>query len=113
MLHGSEPSDGEGYFHQPTVPVDVPDEVRIMNEGPFGPVAMLRPFATPDQAIEQANRLPFGLAAYVFTRNLASAIRPYDGIDSGMIGVNTIGPVDGRRAVWRRQGVGTRAGGRA
>ena len=90
-LHGGESLDGEGYFHQPTVLVDVPDEARIMQEEPFGPVAMLRAFTTPDEAIEQANRLPFGLAAYVFTRNLGTAMRASDGIESGMVGVNTIG----------------------
>ena len=57
-LHGGEAIDGKGYFHQPTVLVDVPEEARIMNEEPFGPVATLRPFATVDEAIEQANRLP-------------------------------------------------------
>lgn len=90
-LHGGERIGGKGYFHQPTILVDVPDEARIMNEEPFGPVAMLRPFATIDEAIEQANRLPFGLAAYVFTRNLGTAMRASDGIEAGMVGVNSIG----------------------
>ncbi|MGL3820663.1 NAD-dependent succinate-semialdehyde dehydrogenase [Sphingopyxis sp. R3-92] len=90
-LHGGEAIDGKGYFHQPTVLVDVPEEARIMNEEPFGPVAMLRPFTTIDEAIELANRLPFGLAAYVFTRNLGTAMRASDGIESGMVGVNTVG----------------------
>lgn len=90
-LHGGELIAGKGYFHQPTVLADVPDDARIMNEEPFGPVATMRPFATIDEAIEQANRLPYGLAAYVFTQNLGTAMRVSDAIESGMVGVNTLG----------------------
>ncbi|MBU0826168.1 MAG: NAD-dependent succinate-semialdehyde dehydrogenase [Alphaproteobacteria bacterium] len=90
-LHGGKRVDGKGYFHQPTVLADVPETARIMNEEPFGPVALLRPFAKVDEAIEQANRLPFGLAAYVFTQNLGTAMRASDAIEAGMVGVNTVG----------------------
>src|SRR5262249_46597323 len=61
-------SDG-GFFFRPTVLADVPTTARVMNEEPFGPIALMRPFKTLDEAIEQANRLPYGLAAFCFTEN--------------------------------------------
>lgn len=61
-----------------------------MNDEPFGPVALARPFATLDEAIEQANRLPFGLAAYAFTENGRRALVLGDAIETGMLGINTL-----------------------
>ena len=78
-----------GFFFRPTVLADVPLEARVMNEEPFGPIALMRPFKTFDDAIEQANRLPFGLAAYCFTENGRRALLLGDAIESGMIGINT------------------------
>jgi len=78
-----------GFFFRPTVLADVPIEARVMNEEPFGPIALMRPFKTFDEAIEQANRLPFGLAAYCFTENGRRALHLGDAIESGMIGINT------------------------
>jgi succinate-semialdehyde dehydrogenase/glutarate-semialdehyde dehydrogenase len=80
---------GEGFFFKPTLLADVPLEARIMNEEPFGPVAVARPFATEEEAIEQANRLPYGLAAFAFTENGRRANRLGDLIEAGMVGVNT------------------------
>jgi succinate-semialdehyde dehydrogenase/glutarate-semialdehyde dehydrogenase len=88
VLAGGEPGDG-GYFFQPTVLADVPDNAEAMNVEPFGPVALMRPFATEDEALTQANRLPYGLAAFVFTENGRRANRLGDAIESGMVGVNT------------------------
>ena len=68
VLAGGERGDG-GFFFQPTLLADVPNEADIMNDEPFGPVAVSRPFDTFDEAIEQANRLPYGLAAFAFTEN--------------------------------------------
>jgi succinate-semialdehyde dehydrogenase/glutarate-semialdehyde dehydrogenase len=87
---GGGSSDG-GFFFRPTVLADVPLEARIMNEEPFGPVALMRPFKTFDEAIEQANRLPYGLAAYCFTENGRRALLLGDAIESGMVGINTVG----------------------
>ncbi|GAO38798.1 putative aldehyde dehydrogenase [Sphingomonas changbaiensis NBRC 104936] len=80
---------GDGFFYKPTLLADVPLESRIMNEEPFGPVAVARPFATEEDAIEQANRLPFGLAAFAFTENGRRANRLGDLIEAGMVGINT------------------------
>jgi succinate-semialdehyde dehydrogenase/glutarate-semialdehyde dehydrogenase len=78
-----------GYFYQPTVLSDVPLSADIMDNEPFGPVALIRPFATFDEAIEQANRLPFGLAAYAFTENGRQANLVADALDTGMVGLNS------------------------
>jgi succinate-semialdehyde dehydrogenase/glutarate-semialdehyde dehydrogenase len=88
VLAGGEPGDG-GFFFQPTLLADVPLEADIMNNEPFGPVAVSRPFADLDEAIEQANRLPAGLAAYAFTENGRRANILGDAIEAGMIGINT------------------------
>jgi succinate-semialdehyde dehydrogenase / glutarate-semialdehyde dehydrogenase len=85
---GGGPNDN-GYFYRPTVLADVPLEARVMNEEPFGPIALMRPFKTFDDAVEQANRLPYGLAAYCFTENGRRALLLGDAIESGMIGINT------------------------
>lgn len=78
-----------GYFFQPTVLADVPQDADIMSNEPFGPVAICRPFESFDDAIEQANRLPYGLAAFAFTENGRRANLLGDAIESGMVGINT------------------------
>jgi succinate-semialdehyde dehydrogenase/glutarate-semialdehyde dehydrogenase len=79
----------EGFFFQPTLLADVPNEANIMNEEPFGPVAVTKSFSTFDEAIEQANRLPFGLAAFAFTENGRRANMIGDLVESGMVGINS------------------------
>jgi succinate-semialdehyde dehydrogenase/glutarate-semialdehyde dehydrogenase len=78
-----------GYFWQPTVLSDVPAQARIMNEEPFGPVALMTPFAGFDEVVEQANRLPFGLAAYAFTESGRRAMLIGDALEAGMVAINT------------------------
>ncbi|NNC72020.1 MAG: NAD-dependent succinate-semialdehyde dehydrogenase [Sphingomonadaceae bacterium] len=80
-----------GYFFRPTVLADVPIEAQIMSNEPFGPVAMMAPFESFDKAIESANRLPYGLAAFAFTENGRRAMLLGDAIESGMVGINTVG----------------------
>ncbi|WP_037502303.1 NAD-dependent succinate-semialdehyde dehydrogenase [Sphingomonas jaspsi] len=79
----------DGFFFQPTLLADVPLEADIMSNEPFGPVAVARPFKDFDEAIEQANRLPFGLAAFAFTENGRRANLLGDAIEAGMIGINS------------------------
>ena len=88
VMAGGGPGD-RGFFFQPTLLADVPLEADIMNNEPFGPVAVSRPFDTFDDAIEQANRLPFGLAAFAFTENGRRANLLGDAIEAGMVGINT------------------------
>jgi len=80
---------GNGYFFQPTALADVPIEAEAMVNEPFGPMALMRPFDTEEDAIEQANRLPYGLAAFAFTENGRRINRVADGIESGMVGINS------------------------
>ena len=87
---GGERGGKDGFFFQPTVLLDVPTEIRAMTDEPFGPLALMRPFATLDEAVEQANRLPYGLAAYCFTENARRAHLLGDAIESGMIGINAV-----------------------
>ncbi|MCJ9713813.1 aldehyde dehydrogenase family protein, partial [Bordetella hinzii] len=61
---------GAGNFFAPTILTDVPLDADVFNEEPFGPIAAIRSFDTLDEAIHEANRLPFGLAAYGFTRSI-------------------------------------------
>ena len=88
LLAGGERGEG-GYFYQPTVLADVPMTADIMTDEPFGPVALIRPFKDFDEAIAQANRLPFGLAAYAFTENARQANLVADALDTGMVGLNS------------------------
>ena len=79
----------DGFFFEPTLLADVPDSADIMSNEPFGPVAVTAPFSTFDDAVEKANRLPFGLAAFAFTEGLRNANLLGDAIEAGMVGINT------------------------
>ena len=87
---GGSSLDRPGYFYAPTVLVDVPIEARAMNEEPFGPLALLRPFDDLEEAIAEANRLPYGLASYVFTRSIANEAAVTERIEAGMVAVNRV-----------------------
>ena len=87
---GGSRHGNEGFFFEPTVITDVPDDSKIMTEEPFGPVAPIVPFKTFDEVVERANSLEFGLAAYAFTSNGAQAQAIGDAIQSGMVGVNSV-----------------------
>jgi len=78
----------QGYFYAPTLLADVPLDADIMSTEPFGPVALARPFETEEEAIAEANRLPYGLAAFAFTENGRRANRLGDLIEAGMVGIN-------------------------
>jgi succinate-semialdehyde dehydrogenase/glutarate-semialdehyde dehydrogenase len=85
---GGKRMGNEGFFFEPTVMSDVPLNARIMNEEPFGPVAPVLAFSDFDEAMEEANRLPFGLAAYAYTGSAATAAAIGEGIESGMVSIN-------------------------
>ncbi|MGB6348915.1 MAG: NAD-dependent succinate-semialdehyde dehydrogenase [Pseudolabrys sp.] len=87
---GGSRHGNQGFFFQPTVITDIPDDAKIMTEEPFGPIAPIVPFKTFDEVVERANSLPFGLAAYAFTSSVATATAIGDSIQSGMVGVNSI-----------------------
>jgi succinate-semialdehyde dehydrogenase/glutarate-semialdehyde dehydrogenase len=88
VLTGGERIGREGYFFAPTVLADVPLSARIMTEEPFGPIAPISTFKSYDEAIAEANRLPYGLSAYAYTRSSATSAAVAADIESGMVSIN-------------------------
>ena len=88
---GGERIGNKGYFFEPTVMSDVPTDAMVMNQEPFGPIAIINRFKTEDEAIEEANRLPYGLAAYAFTNSAEKIQRLGKDIESGMLAINHVG----------------------
>jgi succinate-semialdehyde dehydrogenase/glutarate-semialdehyde dehydrogenase len=86
---GGDRIGNRGYFHAPTVLSNVPAEAQIMNEEPFGPVAIVNRFKSEEDAVAEANRLPYGLAAYLWTSDARRQRRLAREIETGMLGVNT------------------------
>jgi succinate-semialdehyde dehydrogenase/glutarate-semialdehyde dehydrogenase len=80
--------EGDGYFYAPTVLVNVPAEARVNHEEIFGPVAPITVVQDDDEAIKQANDTPFGLAAFVYTRDISRAFNVAERLEAGMIGIN-------------------------
>ena len=87
---GGERRGNQGYFFEPTVITDVPDDSKVMTQEPFGPLAPVVRFKTLDEVVERANSLPYGLAAYAFTTSAHTANLIGDALQSGMVGVNSI-----------------------
>ena len=101
---GGRRADRAGFFFEPTVITDAPPTSRVMREEPFGPIAVIAPFDTLDEAIARANETPYALGAYAFTRDLGVAHRLGEALDAGMVGINHFGvsqpelPFGGRKA---------------
>ncbi|GGC92817.1 NAD-dependent succinate-semialdehyde dehydrogenase [Tersicoccus solisilvae] len=87
-LVGGAPAEGEGYFYQPTVLADVPAGNRILQEEIFGPVAPITVFDDEDEAVRLANATEYGLAAYVFTKDLNRGLRIGERLEVGLLGLN-------------------------
>jgi succinate-semialdehyde dehydrogenase/glutarate-semialdehyde dehydrogenase len=88
VLVGGHERDGAGYFYDPTVLSDIPDDARLLREEIFGPVAPVKAFDSEQQAIAAANDTEYGLVAYVYTRDLKRALRVVEGLETGMVGLN-------------------------
>ena len=86
---GGDRIGNQGFFFAPTAVSDVPLDARIMNEEPFGPVAILSPFESFDEVVSLANRLPYGLAAYAFTNSNRRAMLIGDALEAGMVAINS------------------------
>jgi succinate-semialdehyde dehydrogenase/glutarate-semialdehyde dehydrogenase len=83
---------GQGHFFAPTVLTDVTPDMLIYREETFGPVAAIVPFDDNDDVLAMANDTNYGLAAYVYSQNLTQAMRLFEGLEFGIIGVNDINP---------------------
>ncbi|TGS16859.1 NAD-dependent succinate-semialdehyde dehydrogenase [Mesorhizobium sp. M2E.F.Ca.ET.209.01.1.1] len=88
---GGKRIGNEGFFFEPTVLTNVPLSARIMNDEPFGPIAIVNRFSEIDDAIAESNRLPFGLAAFAFSRRVDRTDRLMRGIEAGMVSINHFG----------------------
>lgn len=85
---GGQRPDGRGYFYQPTVVTDVKPGTPLHEEEVFGPVMPMIEFSSIDEVIEMANSSEYGLAAYIHTSNLNTALRVSEQLDYGMVGIN-------------------------
>jgi succinate-semialdehyde dehydrogenase/glutarate-semialdehyde dehydrogenase len=85
---GGKRIGNQGFFFEPTVFTAVPLNARIMNEEPFGPIAAINAFSDDEEAFEEANRLPYGLAAYAYTRSAETQTKLAARVESGMISIN-------------------------
>ncbi|MEO7242795.1 MAG: NAD-dependent succinate-semialdehyde dehydrogenase [Variovorax sp.] len=81
----------DGNFWEPTVVTELPNDAKAMNEEPFGPLAIINPFGSFDDAVKEANRLPFGLAAYAWTKSAKTANAIANAVETGMISINHVG----------------------
>jgi succinate-semialdehyde dehydrogenase/glutarate-semialdehyde dehydrogenase len=88
VLTGGKRIDGPGYFFEPTVLVDLPKDADILHEEIFGPIAPIVEFDDIDEVVELANDTPFGLAAYICTRDVGRGLALADRIDAGILGLN-------------------------
>jgi len=86
---GGKRIGNQGFFFEPSVISEVPLDADIMNEEPFGPVAIINPYRSEEDMIAEANRLPYGLAAYSWTNDVYRQRRLADQLEAGMVGVNT------------------------
>jgi succinate-semialdehyde dehydrogenase/glutarate-semialdehyde dehydrogenase len=104
-----------GYFFEPTVLTDVPPDARVMNEEPFGPIAIMLPFGSFDEAIAEANRLPYGLAAYAYTRSVKTAAAVAAAFESGTVSINHHGlaPIETPLGGVKDSGYGSEGGSEA
>ncbi|MDD1761209.1 MAG: NAD-dependent succinate-semialdehyde dehydrogenase [Methanothrix sp.] len=116
LLTGGLEPEGEafqkGYFFRPTVLARADHRMKVMREETFGPVAPIMKFKTLEEAISLANDTEFGLAAYVFTSDLKTALRAAEGLEAGGIGVNVNNVVDLQAPFggWKESGLGRELG---
>jgi succinate-semialdehyde dehydrogenase / glutarate-semialdehyde dehydrogenase len=91
ILAGGKSTGDKGNFFEPTVVEEPPDDSKLMTQEPFGPILGIKRFKTVDEALERANSLPYGLAAYAFTGSTKNATKIGDALESGMITINHLG----------------------
>jgi succinate-semialdehyde dehydrogenase/glutarate-semialdehyde dehydrogenase len=91
VVTGGHSIGDKGNFWEPTVVTELPNDAKAMNEEPFGPLAIINPFRTFDDAVQEANRLPYGLAAYAWTKSAKTANAIANAVETGMISINHVG----------------------
>lgn len=89
LTGGSRPEDlPKGYFFKPTIMTGIKEEAQIWNDEIFGPVLPITPFDDVEQVIQLANKTEYGLAAYVQTNDMNTAIYAYEHLEFGMVAIN-------------------------
>jgi succinate-semialdehyde dehydrogenase/glutarate-semialdehyde dehydrogenase len=88
VVVGGAAREGAGWFYQPTVLTDVPQDADLTREEIFGPVAPVSTFTTDEEAVAMANDTEYGLVAYLFTNDLSRALTVSEALEFGMVGVN-------------------------
>jgi len=83
---------GLGFFYAPTILSDVSEQMQIYREETFGPVAAIIPFDTEEEVLEMANDTHYGLASYIYTRDISRAMRVFERLRFGIVGINDINP---------------------
>ena len=90
LVHGGKRLQRPGYFFEPTILSEVPDQAKIMMEEPFGPITPIIRFDNIDDVVNRANSTPYGLASYIFSRDLNVAHYVASALHAGLVGVNTM-----------------------
>ncbi|ORY17943.1 aldehyde dehydrogenase [Clohesyomyces aquaticus] len=93
---GGAPSDREGYYIQPTIFTNTPEDAAVMKEEIFGPVVNINVFKAEEEVLAKANNTEYGLYAAVYTKDIDRALRFAKGLEAGTVGVNCTSPVTGR-----------------
>jgi acyl-CoA reductase-like NAD-dependent aldehyde dehydrogenase len=96
IVGGAAPSDREGYYIQPTIFTNTPEDATIMKEEIFGPVVNINVFKSEEEVLAKANNTEFGLYAAVYTKNIDRALRFAKGLEAGTVGVNCTSPMTGK-----------------
>jgi succinate-semialdehyde dehydrogenase len=112
VLAGGSRLERKGYFYEPTVLAQVQPSMPVYADEIFGPVMPVVPFDELEQALAIANDTSYGLAAYVWTRDMKTALRAYEGLEFGMIGVNDWAPnaTEAPFGGWKQSGIGHECG---
>lgn len=115
LTGGQEPDSPEfskGFFYLPTVLTDVTPDMHVMQEETFGPAAPIATFETLDEGIDMANNSPYGLAAFIFTRDLDTAMYAAERLEAGGIGINIndVTDIRGPWGGWKASGIGRELG---
>jgi succinate-semialdehyde dehydrogenase/glutarate-semialdehyde dehydrogenase len=88
VMGGNSLDEEKGYFITPAILTDVTDDMQCMNEETFGPLTPITTYRTTEEVIQRANDTPYGLAAYIFTQDIAEALQLAEGVEYGIVGLN-------------------------
>jgi succinate-semialdehyde dehydrogenase / glutarate-semialdehyde dehydrogenase len=102
------PDYNDGYFYEPAVLAGTTQDMLVMHEESFGPVVGISTFRGLDEAVELANSTEYGLVTYAYTRDLGTAMKFSDRVESGTVAINTVSPdsLFAPYPAWKNSGIG-------